>query len=150
MIENWKKGRGRLGVFHPLLGSWRCQMESERGHLVCTRRFVPALGGKYVRLEVTWQFPDYEYKELALFGVDKEKVLRFWSFTSDGKQSSGTLTDAVDLHPAALAFVAEMDAGTARQVYWPHPEEGIIWVVETQTKKGWNRFVEHHYHRLEA
>jgi hypothetical protein len=38
-----------------------------------------------------------------------------------------------------------MPAGRARQLYWPDAEEGFYWAVESQTKKGWNRFTEHHY-----
>jgi len=38
-----------------------------------------------------------------------------------------------------------MPAGIARQVYWPDETQGFHWAVESQTKKGWHRFVEHHY-----
>jgi hypothetical protein len=38
-----------------------------------------------------------------------------------------------------------MDRGLARQAYWPDAEGmGFHWVVESRTKKGWNRFVDHH------
>jgi hypothetical protein len=73
----------------------------------------------------------------------------FWSFTSDGKSSRGRLADATDLHAKAIGFEAQMPAGLARMVYWPHEEGGVRWVVESKTKKGWNRFVEHHYRRAE-
>lgn len=38
-----------------------------------------------------------------------------------------------------------MDAGLARQIYWPDPEEGLRWGAEVRNKEGWNRFSEHHY-----
>jgi hypothetical protein len=38
-----------------------------------------------------------------------------------------------------------MPAGIARQVYWPDDAQGFHWAVESQTKKGWNRFVDHLY-----
>lgn len=75
---------------------------------------------------------------------DEDKRLCVWSFTSDGKRSTGQLVEATDIHPSALAFESNMPAGIARQVYWPDAEEGFHWVVESRTKKGWNRFVEHH------
>jgi hypothetical protein len=29
--------------------------------------------------------------------------------------------------------------------YWPNGEGGFFWVVESKTKKGWNRFTKHQY-----
>ena len=78
-------------------------------------------------------------------GVGQDKEVKFWSFTSDKKQSHGHIADVTDIHPKAIGFEAHMDAGLARQVYWPDDDEGYHWVVESKTKKGWNRFVEHHY-----
>ena len=80
-----------------------------------------------------------------MIGVNPEKEVCFWSFTSDGKQSNGKLVDVTDVHPQAIGFEAQMPAGTARMVYWPDEEQGFYWIVESKTKKGWNRFVEHHY-----
>jgi hypothetical protein len=82
--------------------------------------------------------------ELALFGV-AENELAFWSFTSDGKQARGYLADGSDIHPQALCFEAQMPAGLGRQAYWPDETQGFHWVVEAMSKKGWKRFVEHHY-----
>lgn len=141
----WKKGRGRLGVFAPLVGTWTVHADTEMGPVQVTRTFSKTLGDKYIQLHADWVFKKSSYSELALFGVDKSKTLTFWSFTSDGKQSSGQLADATDIHPLALGFEAHMDAGLARQVYWPDDHEGFHWVVESKTKKGWNRFVTHHY-----
>lgn len=142
---NWKKGRGKLGVFAPLLGTWDVHAQTDMGPVHVTRTFSKTLGDKYIQLQSQWNFKNSSYEELALFGVDKDKTLSFWSFTSDGKHSTGRLADATDIHPLALGFAAQMDAGRARQVYWPDEHEGFYWVVESQTKKGWNRFVTHHY-----
>ena len=58
-------------------------------------------------------------------------------------------TSAPDIHPDALCFEAEMPAGVARQVYWPNELGGFDWVVESRTKRGWNRFVLHRYAAVE-
>jgi hypothetical protein len=47
--------------------------------------------------------------------------------------------------PEAVGFEAEMPAGRARMAYWPATDGGFHWVVESRTKKGWNRFAEHRY-----
>lgn len=143
---DWKKGRGKLGLFEPLIGQWQAVADSEMGKVVCARMFCKTLDGKYIQLEADWQIgKDKHYKELALFGVDKDKNVAFWSFTSDGKQSNGVLADVTDIHPQAIGFEAQMEAGLARQAYWPDDKEGFHWCVEAKNKKGWNRFVEHHY-----
>ena len=41
----WKPGRGKLGLFKPLLGDWTCQTDSPYGPLTCTRSFAPAVKG---------------------------------------------------------------------------------------------------------
>jgi hypothetical protein len=91
------------------------------------------------------------YEERALIGVGKDGAVTFWSFTSDGKHSSGVVADVTDLHPSAIGFEAQMDAGLARMAYWPDEEaegEGFRWVVESMNKKkGWRRFTEHRYRR---
>lgn len=149
---SWKKGRGKLGVFAPVLGEWRAKADTEMGPLVCDRRFETVLDGKYVRLTATWKFstpkgakPRDPYEEICLFGPHKEHGLGFWSFTSDGKRSEGHLFDGTDIHASALSFAAQMDAGFARQTYWPGADGAISWCVESRTKKGWNRFAEHTY-----
>lgn len=53
--------------------------------------------------------------------------------------------DGTDVHPAAICFKAQMPAGFARMIYWPHPESGFNCAVESKTQKGWNRFTLHHY-----
>ena len=98
---------------------------------------------------VHWEFSDRSYDEFAMVGVNPEKEVSFWSFTSDGKQSQGKLADVTDVHPHAIGFEAQMPAGLARMVYWPDEEEGFHWVVESKTKKGWNRFTEHHYLQMD-
>jgi len=79
-----------------------------------------------------------------MFGVEEGGIF-FRSFTSDGKNSYGKIKDESDAHPEAISFEAEMPGGIARMIYWPDPEEGFRWAVESKTKKGWNRFTEHHY-----
>lgn len=140
----WKKGRGKLGVLAPLLGTWKTEADSPLGHIRCTRTFAPILGTAYVQLAVRWELPKGSYEELALYGV-KAGTLTFWSFTSDGKHSQGTLADASEVHPQAIGFEADMPAGRARMVYWPDEAGGLFWAVESRTRKGWNRFTEHHY-----
>lgn len=142
----WKKGRGKLGFMQPLEGRWRAVADSEMGQVTCERSFSRVLDGAYVQLEANWIFKGGTYQELALFGVDAEGVVTFWSFTSDKKQSTGKLADVTDIHPQAFGFEAQMPAGLGRQAYWPDGEAGFFWVVEARTKKGWNRFTEHHYH----
>ncbi|MDH5359960.1 MAG: hypothetical protein OEX03_05310 [Gammaproteobacteria bacterium] len=143
---NWKKGRGKLGIFDPLLGQWRAEAESEMGFVICTRKFNRVLDGKFLRLEANWQIGrDKSYDEIAMIGVDRDKQIKFWSFTSDGKNSHGVLAEVTDLHPLGIGFEAQMEAGLARMAYWPDEEQGFHWVVESKTKKGWKRFIAHHY-----
>ncbi|MCB1048525.1 MAG: hypothetical protein KDC10_15115 [Calditrichaeota bacterium] len=149
MATLWKKGRGRLGLFQPLLGHWIARADSPMGPLRCLRRLEPVLGGKYLQHTVRWEFGPggsaKVYEEHALIGVGDSGQPEFWSFTSDGKHSHGHLADASDLHPEAIGFEARMPAGLARMVFWPEAEGGFSWVVESRTSKGWNRFVEHRY-----
>jgi hypothetical protein len=140
----WKKGRGKLGVLSPLIGSWVAETESPMGKLKCVRTFEPILGGNYIQLTAQWIFAKSAYHEHAIIGINDEK-LSFWSFTSDGKKSQGALSDGTDIHPEAISFEAQMPAGIARMIYWPNPEGGFNWAVESKTKKGWNRFTLHHY-----
>lgn len=143
--NQWKPGRGKLGLLDPLLGRWTATQESPAGLVRCTRAYTKALNGSYVILDATWDLATKKYLEHAVIGLNEEGLLSFWSFTSDGKRSLGTLTDAKDVHPAAIAFVAEMPAGQARMTYWPADEVGFHWAVESKTKKGWSRFTQHHY-----
>lgn len=148
MAQPWKKGRGKLGVMAPLLGRWKADADTPMGPVHCIRD-LQKFGDGYVRLEAEWTFggkgAPKTYRELCLFGPDKDGALTFWSYTNDGKKSSGKLTAASDIHPDAVCFEAQMDAGLARQIYWPDQKSGIRWAVESRTKKGWNRFTEHHY-----
>lgn len=141
----WTKGRGKLGIFDPLIGVWRAEAESEMGPVTCTRTFARVLDKAYLQLVADWRVGETTYSEIALIGTSPDGVIRFWSFTSDKKQSTGYLTDVSDVHPQAIGFEAEMPAGLARMAYWPSEGEGFHWVVESRTKKGWNRFTEHHY-----
>jgi hypothetical protein len=143
--NNWTKGRGKLGLFKPLLGSWKCETQSEKGPVVCVRVFKPILDNKYIQLKATWQFGSSCYQEQCVFGINSEKQIAFWSFTNDGKQSTGLIAAVSDIHPQAIGFEAQMPAGLARQIYWPDDKGGFNWAVESKNKKGWNRFVEHNY-----
>lgn len=161
MGATWKKGRGKLGFLQPLMGRWIAEADSEYGAIRCERVFWPGLRGAYVQLQARWEFgPPSEaaqqeteasdhaprvYEELALIGAGDDGKVRFWSFTSDGKRSEGTVADVTDLHPQAIGFEAQMPAGLARTAYWPDEEQDFVWVVESKTKKGWNRFVTHQY-----
>ena len=109
----WKKGRGKLGVLAPLIGSWAATADSPMGKVRCTRVFLPILGGSYIQLVARWEFAKGAYEELAVFGVGDQGAVTFWSFTSDGKRSFGVLTDGTDIHPEAVAFEAEVPAGIA-------------------------------------
>ena len=174
--KKWSKGRGKLGFLQPLLGNWKAIAETPMGPMHCTREFTEVLGGHYVQLRARWtiaappkspssatapaaadaaaalraKYAGKPYEEHALIGVPKDGAVTFWSFTSDGKHSSGVVADVTDLHPEAIGFEAQMDAGLARMAYWPDDEadgDGFRWVVESKTTKGWRRFMEHRYRR---
>lgn len=149
MAKLWKKGRGKLGAFAPLLGSWVADAESQMGPVRCHRKLERVLGSNFLRLEVRWEFgprgSNRLYEELAVIGVGGDGRVWFWSFTSDGKRSQGSLADVTDIHPEAIGFEADMPAGRARMAYWPDRDGGFHWAVESKTKKGWNRFAEHLY-----
>lgn len=141
----WKKGPGKMGFMQPLLGSWVAETTSPMGPLKCTRTFKTLLGGKYIELNARWEFGKGAYEEHAIYGVTDGQV-SFWSFTSDGKRSQGTVADGKDVHTEAICFEAQMPAGLARMIYWPGEDGSMQWAVESKVKKGWNRFTIHHYH----
>jgi hypothetical protein len=140
----WKKGRGRLGVLDPLLGSWIAKGDSQIGNYTCVRTFASALENSCVILDAYWTLPNKIYQEHAIIRPNDDGVLAVWSFTSDGKRSEGSLSDGSDVDPSAIAFVSQMPAGLARMIYWP-ADSGFNWAVESKSKKGWNRFSEHRY-----
>ena len=144
----WKKGAGKLGVLKPLLGSWQANAETPMGKVSCSRTFIPVLNGKYIQLTARWEFVKGVYEEIAIFGIKNDK-LSFWSFTSDGKRSEGTIADGSDVNPQSIAFEAKMPAGIARMIYWPNTKGGFNWAVESKNKKGWKRFTEHSYGPIE-
>src|ERR1700687_5927703 len=115
MSKTWKKGRGKLGFLQPLLGRWLADAETPIGPVHCTRVFEPVLNGAYIRLQARWEFggsgpkkpkqrsdaalkTPQVYEEVALIGVGDKRNVCFWSFTSDGKRSQGTVADVTDLH----------------------------------------------------
>lgn len=141
----WKKGRGKLGIFDPLLGDWKAEADTPMGRMTCYRSLARICGGAYLQLAARWEFGKGAYQEVAIIGAGADGKVQFWSFTSDGKRSEGTLADASDIHPEAVAFEAKMPAGVARMAYWPDDIAGFHWAVESKTKKGWKRFTTHHY-----
>lgn len=143
----WMKGRGLLAPMKPLLGDWETEAKGPSGGpMRCTRSFRP-LGNGWIELDARWDVSkDKPYREIALFGATQDGALGFFSFTSDGKRSEGRQADGSDVHPDALAFEAQMPAGLARAIYWPDEAgDGFHFAVENKTKKGWNRFLSHHY-----
>lgn len=145
-MAKWKKGRGKLGPLEALLGVWVAEADSPMGRLKCMRTFTKMGGeGKWVTLVADWDFSGKHYIEQAIYGVGDDGKLGFWSFTSDGKHSTGHIADGTDIHAHAICFEAQMPAGLARMVYWPGDSGTVNWAVESKTKKGWNRFTLHNY-----
>jgi hypothetical protein len=146
--SKWKRGRGKLGALAPLIGTWKAEATTAMGPVNCTRTFMHVLGGNYIQLTARWEFGKGIYEEHAIIGANAEGTIAFWSFTSDGKNSTGTMADVSDVHPEAIGFEAHMPAGLARMAYWPDESDGFHWAVESKNKKGWKRFTEHHYKRV--
>lgn len=150
MAQSWKKGKGKLGMFAPLIGAWKAEAKTPMGVMRVERTFTSVLGGNYVRLDAVWHMGIRgDYEEHAVFGAGDEGPM-FWSFTNDGKRSQGKLADGADVHPQAVCFEAQMPAGLARFIYWPAEDEGFNFAVESKNKKGWNRFLLHHYLAVKA
>ncbi len=151
MPKQWKKGRGKLGILDPLVGDWVANATTPMGPVRCVRSIARTLGGTRLEMRVRWEIgTGRAYEELAIIGVGDESAVRFWSFTSDGKHSTGVLADVTDVHPEAVGFEARMPAGLARMIYWPDGASGFRWAVESKTKTGWRRFTEHQYRRAGA
>src|SRR5437868_3995105 len=107
-IKHWKRGRGKLGLLAPLIGTWKAEATTAMGPVKCTRTFTPILNGTYLQLSARWEFGKGNYEEIAILGANRDGQIAFWSFTSDGKNSHGTVADATDLHPEAIGFEAQM------------------------------------------
>ncbi len=151
MKHTWKKGRGKLGAFDPLLGDWIAEAVTPMGAVQCRRTLAKTLAGTRIEMRVRWEFgKNRAYEELAIIGMGDGQRVGFWSFTSDGKRSEGVMADVSDVHPEAIGFEARMPAGLARMVYWPDATVGFHWAVESRNKRGWNRFAEHHYRAANA
>jgi hypothetical protein len=99
--KHWKRGRGKLGMLAPLIGSWKATASTPIGPVACTRVFEPVLSGNYIRLTARWDFGKGVYEEVAMIGVNPAGTVAFWSFSSDGKNSNGTVADVTDIHPEA-------------------------------------------------
>lgn len=141
------KVRGPFAALTPLIGEWLLEQQTiPRGMPTDCRRSFTWFGARYIVLRADWSLGQgKEYQELCLFGADEGKRLAFWSFTSDGKRSTGVQAVATDVHPSAIAFEADMPGGRARMVYWPAEQDGLHFAVERQTRRGWSRFLEHQY-----
>src|SRR5215470_17701085 len=105
--SHWKRGRGKLGVLAPLIGTWKATAATPMGTVNCTRTFIPILGGTRIQLTARWEFEKGCYEELAIIGANSDGEIAFWSFTSDGKTSTGRISDASDIHPEAIGFEAQ-------------------------------------------
>lgn len=126
----------------PLLGRWIHQ-GAHNGQTVRVERTYEAWGKGWVRLTAIWTMPGRDYVETAFYGASQDGTLGFYSFTNDGKRSEGRLAEGADVHAQAVAFVAKFPAGTGRMIAWPRGDgqPGFDFAVESQTKKGWNRFL---------
>ncbi|WP_262694447.1 hypothetical protein [Kordiimonas aquimaris] len=152
MYDHWKQGRGKMGFMQPLLGTWRVEdPDTPMGKVVCVRSYNKILDGKFIRLEANWDIGGgkKKYQEIAHYGLSRDKVPTFWSFTSDGGQTIGTFADVEAMHEGAKGFEAEMPAGLARFGFWP-TETGMTWAADAKTKSGWSRMVSHQCERVEA
>ena len=65
----WRRGRGKLGVFEPLLGTWVAVSKSDQGKVRCTRSFKRVLSNRYMQMETQWKIGRAAYEELAIFCV---------------------------------------------------------------------------------
>ena len=142
----WKNGRGAMGRMAPLLGQWVAEEDSKLGPVRVELRFALAAGNTtVVKQAIWWLRGKKSYEEIAVFCKGDEAPLEFVSFTSDGRRSEGRVTADQDAPSDALVFQAQMPAGLARMLYWKETREGFHWAVESRGKKGWNRFIQHHY-----
>ena len=145
-MTTWSKGRGKMGFMSPLLGTWKAQVpETPMGPVVCIRTFRKVLDGKFIELTADWNIGGGKklYRETAMYGLCRDGIPSFWSFTTDGGTSFGTLADVSDLEGAAFGFEAEMTKGLARLAVIPMGE-GFVWAADAKTKKGWSELVRHH------
>lgn len=135
----------------PLIGTWRAEVpETPMGPVVCVRTYEKILSGKFIQLTADWDIGKGRktYREIAHYGLNREKIPAFWSFTSDGGTAYGELADVSDMHVGACGFEAEMPAGLARFGFWP-TNEGMQWAAEAKTKRGWTSMINHACVRIE-
>lgn len=150
MPDHWKTGRGKMGFMHPLLGKWEAvDPDTPLGKVVCIRTYEKILDGKFIRLEANWDVDNGKktYDEIAHYGLNREKMPAFWSFTSDGGQSTGVLADVATMNAGARGFEAQMPSGLARFGFWP-TESGMVWAAEAKSKKGWLSMIHHDCKRI--
>ena len=151
MPVQWKAGRGKMGFMKPLLGSWiAVDPDTPMGKVVCVRTYETVLDGKYIQLNAQWDIGEGKktYQEMAYYGLSKDKVPTFWSFTSDGGQSIGSYANVEDMHAEAKGFEAQMPSGLARFGFWP-TQSGMVWAAEAKTQKGWKSMIHHKCQRVD-
>lgn len=144
-MDRWKLGRGKMGFMKPLLGRWVAEVPATpMGKVVCYRTYEEILDGKFIRLVADWNIGDGKktYQEIAHYGLSREKIPAFWSFTSDGGHSYGEIAVVDDMDPTARGFHAEMPSGMARFGFW-QSDAGMIWAADAQTKAGWTSMIRH-------
>ena len=143
---SFRFGRGLLGPMKPLMGDWAWSGEHASQSIIARRTYEP-FGKGWVRLTAVWTMPGRDYVETAFYGPADDGTLGFYSFTNDGKRSEGRLADGSDVHAQAVAFVAKFPAGTGRMIAWPRDDgaPGFDFAVESQTKRGWNRFLQQRF-----
>lgn len=105
----WKSGRGAPGPMLPLLGVWRHSGPSKLGAVKCVRSFDRILGGKFIQLRAEWRTSGKTYEEVAVFGLNRQKQLAFWSFTSDGGAIRRNTQRGAG-HPSALCLLRSRHA----------------------------------------
>jgi hypothetical protein len=151
MYAHWKPGQGKMGFMQPMLGTWLAtDPDTPMGKVVCRRAFSKELDGNFIRLEANWDIGEgtKTYQEVAHYGLNREKVPSFWSFTSDGGHSEGRLADVETMHAGAKGFEAEMPAGLARFGFWP-TETGMVWAAEAKPKNKWLPMIYHECNRVD-
>ena len=136
----------RLRLLDPLLGEWVARGESPLGPYTCRRRFSRVLRRTHVQLDTYWEYAADTFDERTIFAPHEDFGLQFWSFSSNGEQSNGHLTAAGGLSEQAVVFEALTPSGRMRMSYWPTgTNDVVVFVVDTKSRSGWSRLLEHHY-----
>jgi len=84
----WKKGRGKMGVLAPLLGTWKAEAMSPMGKIRCTADVRTRTRDRYIQLRARWEFGKGAYEEIALYGI-KDGTLRSGRSRPTGRDRKG-------------------------------------------------------------